>query len=106
MQGSYITYGGRRLMAITPGQGMIIDPTGTFSSTDPDSDVWNYLPIPTSEPWCCRGGDAGVIGQPSRANKPGQLQPAEPVLHTVAQLQPATPDLIESGRQLAAWQRL
>ena len=48
-QGAYITYGGKRLMAITPGQGMIIDPTGDFSRTDNDSDVWRMLPIPSSE---------------------------------------------------------
>jgi hypothetical protein len=47
-------------MAITPGQGMIIDPTGSFSSTDPRSDVWSYLPIPTSEPPCWRRERTGM----------------------------------------------
>ena len=58
MQGSYITYGGKRLMAIPPGQGMVIDPTGTFSTTDPRSDVWSLLPIPSSELRCRQDGPA------------------------------------------------
>jgi hypothetical protein len=39
---------------------MIIDPTGSFSSTDPRSDVWSYLPIPTSEPPCWRRERTGM----------------------------------------------
>jgi hypothetical protein len=49
MQGAHIMFGGNRLMAIAPGQGMVIDPTGNFSAAFPDCDVWRLLPIPTSE---------------------------------------------------------
>jgi hypothetical protein len=54
VQGAYITFGGKRLMAVTPGQGVVVDPSGDFSASDPDSDVWRMLPIPSSERGHCR----------------------------------------------------